>query len=84
MNNFFNVDVLCEWARDSPLCSISLMHFSTTTGMGVFWAFTTVVRSAPKSRLTYFMSGMQSFGTLSEHFLWASNPQSLKRKNKEI
>lgn len=62
-----------------PLASISLIHNSTTTGISVFWAFTKVVRSIPNIRFTYFMSGIQSFGTFSEHFLWALNPQSKKQ-----
>ena len=60
----------------SPLLSISVMHFSTTAGISVFCAFTSVVRSTPNILFTYFMSGMQSLGTFSEHFLWALKPQS--------
>ena len=71
--------------RYKPLASISLMHISTTWGMRVFCAFTRVVRSTPNIRLTYFMSGMQSFGTFSEHFLCALKPQSERaRKNKVL
>lgn len=59
-----------------PRFSVSLMHRSTTNGLTVLWAFTRVIRSTPKTRLTCFKSGKQSFGTFSEHFLWALKPQS--------
>ena len=59
-----------------PLASISLIHISTTCGISVFCAFTSVVKSTPNMRFTYFISGIQSFGTFSEHFLCALKPQS--------
>jgi len=52
------------------------MHISTTAGMSVFCALTRVVRSMPNMRFMYFMSGRQSLGTFSEHFLCAFRPQS--------
>ena len=73
-----------EYKNILPLLSISFIHFSTTTGMGDFLAFITVVRSCPKIDFTNLMSGIQSFGTFSEHFLWASNPQSVKYDSKFI
>lgn len=60
-----------------PRFSVSLMHRSTTNGLTVLWAFTRVIRSTPKTRLTCFKSGKQSLGTFSEHFLWALKPQSV-------
>ena len=67
-----------------PLCSISLMHFSTTMGTGDLWALITVVKSAPNIDFTNLMSGIQSFGTFSEHFLWASKPQSTNKKKRIV
>lgn len=60
------------------------MHFSTTNGIGDFLAFITVVRSCPNTDFTNFISGMQSGGTFSEHFLWASKPQSEKKTVKMV
>jgi len=59
-----------------PRFSISLIQISTTAGISVFWALTRVVRSMPNILLMYFMSGRQSLGTFSEHFLCAFRPQS--------
>ena len=68
----------------SQRASISLMHISTTCGMSVFCALTSVVRSTPNMRFTYFMSGMQSLGTFSEHFLCALKPQSANKTTKHV
>lgn len=65
-----------------PLDSISLMHISTTIGLLVKCAFTSVVRSQLYTFLTCFRSGLQSFGTILEHCLCTFKPQSeRKRKN---
>jgi len=60
------------------------MHISTTAGINVFWAFTRVVKSIPNILFMYFISGRQSFGTFSEHFLWAFRPQSEKEHCNDI
>lgn len=59
-----------------PLDSISLMHISTTIGLLVKCAFTSVVRSQLYTFLTCFRSGLQSFGTILEHCLCTFKPQS--------
>lgn len=65
-----------------PLDSISLMHISTTIGLLVKCAFTSVVRSQLYTFLTCFRSGLQSFGTILEHCLCTFKPQS-ERKTKQ-
>ena len=67
-----------------PRFSISLIHISTTAGISVFWALTRVVKSMPNILFMYFMSGRQSFGTFSEHFLCAFRPQSEKHCNNTL
>lgn len=59
-----------------PRDSISLMHMSTTMGLFVKWALTSVVRSQLYTFLTCFRSGLQSFGTILEHCLCTFKPQS--------
>lgn len=60
----------------SPLASSSCMHMSTTIGLLVLWALTSVVRSQLYTFLTCRRSGWQSFGTTLEHCLWTFSPQS--------
>lgn len=49
---------------------------STTMGLLVLWALTSVVRSQLYTFLTCRRSGWQSLGTTLEHCLWTFNPQS--------
>lgn len=60
----------------SPLASSSCMHMSTTMGLLVLWALTSVVRSQLYTFLTWRRSGWQSLGTTLEHCLWTFKPQS--------
>lgn len=62
-----------------PRDSISLMHMSTTIGLFVKCAFTSVVRSQLYTFLTCFRSGLQSFGTILEHCLCTFKPQSERK-----
>lgn len=64
-----------------PLASSSCMHMSTTMGLLVLWALTSVVRSQLYTFLTCRRSGWQSFGTTLEHCLWTFNPQSDRERN---
>lgn len=53
---------------------------STTMGLCVLWAFTSVVRSQQYTFLILLRSGWQSLGTCLEHCLCTFNPQSVTKK----
>lgn len=63
-----------------PLASISRMQMSTTMGLWVLCAFTSVVRSQQYTFLILLRSGWQSFGTCLEHCLCTFNPQSVNKE----
>lgn len=53
---------------------------STTMGLCMLWAFTSVVRSQQYTFLILLRSGWQSLGTCLEHCLCTFNPQSVNKE----